>query len=246
MSSAAVPSNQDAWRSSTATRHGWHRSASSAMRRSAAAPRASHGGNWSRTAPSRSAAAIGSSAARNRSHSSSYAAAGGPGAGSGSGHRPGAGRGQRRHRCRVPGEEAERLDVEGEALGRGVHPASCRLRHGHRVVGGVHLDQREAPGVEVEPTGRGVGRAGVPARAQQHLVRPGRRAHLDHTHVIQCTAHRTNRQPLAETRRPGILREAVAACQDHGRTGRSRPGTCRTSHPTRVTARRPVALRDTR
>lgn len=76
VSAAATPSNQDPWRSSTATRHGRHRSANSSIRRRAPALRTSHGGNCNNTAPSRSAAASGSSAARNRLHSSSYDASG--------------------------------------------------------------------------------------------------------------------------------------------------------------------------
>ena len=63
--------------------------------------------------------------------------------------------------------------------GRALGPQPRGLLGGRRVVGGVHLDQRELPGVVGQPLLRGVRRLRVPARVEQRPVGPGRRAHLD-------------------------------------------------------------------
>ena len=52
-------------------------------------------------------------------------------------------RGQRADRGRMLGEQAERLDIEGEAGGGPLGPGPRGLLGGQRVVGGVHLHQRE-------------------------------------------------------------------------------------------------------
>ncbi len=91
--------------------------------------------------------------------------------------------GQRPHRGGVLGEQAERLDVEGEPVRGPLRPGLRGLLAGQRVVGGVHLDQRELPRVVPEPLFR-VGRVRrVPAGVDQRLVGPPRRAHPDLPHT---------------------------------------------------------------
>jgi hypothetical protein len=93
--------------------------------------------------------------------------------------------GQHPHRGGVLGEQAEGLDVEGEPV-RG--PRRPRLRGplgGQRVVGGVHLHQRELAGVVLQPLLRIAGPGRVPAGIDQRLVGPPRRAHPDLSHNPQ-------------------------------------------------------------
>ena len=70
------------------------------------------------------------------------------------------------------GEQAERLDVEGEP-GRGPRgPRRRGLLGGQRIVGRIHLDQRELAGVIPQPPFRRVRLRRVPARIDQGPVRP--------------------------------------------------------------------------
>ena len=90
---------------------------------------------------------------------------------------------ERPDRRRVLGEQAERLDVEGEAGRRAVGPGPSGLLGGQRVVGGVHLHQRELPGVVAQPLLRVVRLGRVPARLDQRPVRPRRGTHPDLSHA---------------------------------------------------------------
>ena len=58
--------------------------------------------------------------------------------------------GQRGHPRGVLGEQAERLDVEGETLRGPVRPRGRGLLRGQRVIGGVHFHQRELARVVAE------------------------------------------------------------------------------------------------
>ena len=98
--------------------------------------------------------------------------------------------GQRGHPRGVLGEQAERLDVEGETLRGPVRPRGRGLLRGQRVVGGVHFHQRELAGVVAEAF-FGVVRLGrVPARLDQGLVRPRRRPDPDISHNSSLSAAR--------------------------------------------------------
>ncbi len=86
-----------------------------------------------------------------------------------SGRRRGRGEvgGQRGDPGRMLGEQAERLDVEGEP-GRGPRgPRRRGLLGGQRIVGRIHLDQRELAGVIPQPPVRRVRLRRVPARIDQ-------------------------------------------------------------------------------
>ena len=90
---------------------------------------------------------------------------------------------QRPHRGGVLGEQAERLDVEGEA-GRGpLRPRLGGPLGGQRVVGGVHLDQRKLARVVPQSLFRVAGAGRVPAGVDQRLVGSPRRADPDLPHT---------------------------------------------------------------
>ena len=102
--------------------------------------------------------------------------------------------GQRRDRGGVLGEQAERLDVEGEP-GRGPRrPGRGGLLGGQRVVGGVHLDQRELAGVIPQPLLRRVRLRRIPAGRDQRPVGPRRRARPDLPHGSSVGIRRTGQR----------------------------------------------------
>ena len=111
--------------------------------------------------------------------------------------RPGAGRRGRCSSCpcpdagpctarrvgRVLGEQRERLDVEPEGRRGAGDPQLAVALVGRRVVGRVHLDQRELLGVVGEPVGRALDFGWVPAGGEQRPVCPRSRAHEDLAHA---------------------------------------------------------------
>jgi hypothetical protein len=103
--------------------------------------------------------------------------------------------GQHPHRGGVLGEQAEGLDVEGEPVRGPCRPRlGCPLG-GQRVVGGVHLDQRELAGVVLQPVLRIAGARRVPAGINQRLVGPSRRAHPDLSHNRSLGNRRRGQSP---------------------------------------------------
>ena len=103
--------------------------------------------------------------------------------------------GQCLDRRRVLGEQPERLDVEGEP-GRGAFgPGFGGLLGGQRVVGGVHLDQRELARVVPEPFLRRVRLRRVPACLDQRPVGPRRRAHANMSHISRLRSIPGERGP---------------------------------------------------
>ncbi len=88
---------------------------------------------------------------------------------------------------RVPGQQAERLDVEDEAVRSALRPQGRGRLRRRRVVGGVDLDHRESRGVVRQPLLRGVHVGRVPARREQRLVGPGRGSDPDP--VLRARGH---------------------------------------------------------
>ncbi len=91
---------------------------------------------------------------------------------------------QRLDRRGVLREQAERLDVEREPVRRPLRPRRRGLLGGQRVVGGVHLNQRELPRVVPQPLLRRRRGVRVPAGLDQRLVGPPGRANPDLSHNV--------------------------------------------------------------
>ena len=95
------------------------------------------------------------------------------------------------------------LMLNGEAGRRALRPQRGGLLGRRRVVGRVHLDQRELPGVVGQPLLRVVGGLRIPARREQRLVGPRRGADPDLAHPItlsgrdRSAALRAGRPPAA-------------------------------------------------
>src|SRR5262249_26789743 len=91
----------------------------------------------------------------------------------------------RQHRGRglVTGEQAKRLDVEEEVVGRAFRPEARDLGTGHGVVAAVYFDDRELSSVIAKSRLRALCFSrGEPARVDEALVGPGRGADADVGH----------------------------------------------------------------
>ena len=128
-------------------------------------------------------------------------------------------------RSGIGGEQAEGLDVEAEPAGVRFRPGGRGLLSWQCVVGGVHLDQRELAGVEPQPLLRRAGLRRIPARLDQRLVRPRRRAYPDLSHTRSLgSAPVPDARTRSRVARPACSSAAERAVAGARRLTLARPG----------------------